>query len=142
MPIEFERYSKVFDRVMVGLSKERQETKEMVRTFFEALTQKLPNGRKPEAHEIRAAIEQLKDVHKIAALLLLAITPGSVVTVPMLCAFGRRFGIEVLPSSFQSNEPALAPTPEALEEAGQQLEQGVIAEAKPEPEPEDTPPSV
>ncbi|WP_339673212.1 hypothetical protein [Dasania marina] len=108
MALKFDRYSKVLDRVMVGLSKERVETKVMVRTFFDALTQKLPNGRKPDEQEIRAAIEQLKDVHKIAALLLLAITPGSVVTVPMLCAFGRRYGIEVLPSAFQSNDPSLA----------------------------------
>ncbi|WP_019529708.1 hypothetical protein [Dasania marina] len=107
MALKFDRYSKVLDRVMVGLSKERVETKVMVRTFFDALTQKLPNGRKPDEQEIRAAIEQLKDVHKIAALLLLAMTPGSVVTLPMLCAFGRRYGIEVLPSAFKSNDDAL-----------------------------------
>ncbi|MGK0441249.1 MAG: hypothetical protein ACJA0N_001047 [Pseudohongiellaceae bacterium] len=95
------RYSKTLDTLLAGLSQEHIETKVMVRTFFEALTHKLPNGRKPEEHEIKAALEQLKDVHKIAGLLVVAITPGSVITLPVLCAFGRRFGIEFLPSSFR-----------------------------------------
>ena len=96
--------SKVIDTLMVGLSQEKQETKEMVKTFFEALTHRLPNGRKPEEHEIKAALEQLKDVHKIAGLFLVALTPGSVVTLPVLCAFGRKFGVEFLPSSFQTKK--------------------------------------
>ena len=95
-------YSKTLDALMDGLYQERAETKEMVRTFFDALTHKLPNGRKPEEHEIKAALEQLKDVHKIAGLFVVAMTPGSVVTLPVLCAFGRRFGVEFLPSAFQS----------------------------------------
>ncbi|WP_339673232.1 hypothetical protein [Dasania marina] len=139
MALKFDRYSKVLDRVMVGLSKERVETKVMVRTFFDALTQKLPNGRKPDEQEIRAAIEQLKDVHKIAALLLLAITPGSVVTVPMLCAFGRRYGIEVLPSAFQSNDPALSSIEIAIEEPNpKELDVKEVETMAPE----DKPPSV
>ena len=96
--------AKVLDTLMVGLSQEKAQTKEMVKVFFEALTHKLPNGRKPEEHEIKAALEQLKDVHKLAGLFLVALTPGSVVTLPVLCAFGRRFGIEFLPSSFQTNK--------------------------------------
>ena len=95
-----QRYRKMADKLLLGLNQEHQETKEMVHTFFSMLTQKLPNGRKPEEDELRAAIEQLKDVHKIAALLLLAVTPGSVITVPALCALGRRFGVEFLPSAF------------------------------------------
>ena len=86
---------------MLGLKQERAETQEMLRTFFHLLTQKLPKDRVPEDHEVQAAIEQLKDVHRMAGLLVIATLPGSVVTLPALVKLGKRFGVEVLPSSFQ-----------------------------------------
>jgi mRNA-degrading endonuclease YafQ of YafQ-DinJ toxin-antitoxin module len=100
----YKRYTKTLDKLLLGLSREKRETKEMIETFFSLLTHRLPKGRKPEEHELQAALEQLKDVHKIAGLLLVAMTPGSVVTLPALCALGRRFGIEFLPSSFQGDQ--------------------------------------
>ncbi len=78
----------------------------MMRTFFNVLTQKLPQGKQPEEQEIKEALEQLKDVHKMAGLLLVSITPGSIVTLPALCALGRRYGIELLPSAFQKDDEA------------------------------------
>lgn len=95
------RYLETVSKTIQGLKQEKEETQVMMKTFFNVLTQKLPQGHKPEPEEIEAALEQLKDVHKMAGLFVLAITPGSVVTLPALCALGKRFGIEVLPSAFK-----------------------------------------
>jgi hypothetical protein len=95
------RYLETVSKTIQGLKQEKEETRAMMKTFFSVLTQKLPQGHKPEPEEIEAALEQLKDVHKMAGLFVLAITPGSVVTLPALCALGKRFGIDVLPSAFK-----------------------------------------
>ncbi len=91
------------DKVIVGLNQEREETQVMAKTFFRVLTHRLPKGRKPEDEEIQAAIEQLKDVHRMAGLLIFATLPGSVITLPAIYAVGRRYGIEFLPSAFQKS---------------------------------------
>lgn len=100
------------EKVLLGLKQERAETQDMIKTFFGLLTQKLPRGRVPEDHEVEAAIEQLKDVHRMAGLLVVATLPGSVVTLPALIKLGRRFGVEVLPSAFKKVEDV-----EVIEEA-------------------------
>lgn len=96
-----QRYLKSVSSTIQGLKQEKEETRVMMKTFFNLLTQKLPHGEKPNSDEIHAALEQLKDVHKMAGLFVLALTPGSVVTLPALCALGKRFGVDVLPSAFQ-----------------------------------------
>jgi len=98
------RYLKTVATVIDGLKQEKEETRAMMNTFFSVLTQKLPSGKKPDEQEIKEALEQLKDVHKMAGLLAVSITPGSVVTLPALCALGRRYGIELLPSAFQKTD--------------------------------------
>jgi len=89
------------DRVLKGLKQERSETQDMMRTFFILLTQRLPRGRQPKPEEVKAAIEQLKDVNRMAGLLVLASMPGSVITLPLLCKLANRYGIEIMPSAFQ-----------------------------------------
>lgn len=98
------RYLKTVSTIIKGLKQEKEETHAMMRTFFSVLTQKLPSGKAPDEQEIHEALQQLKDVHKMAGLLVVSITPGSVVTLPALCALGRRYGIELLPSAFHKNE--------------------------------------
>lgn len=98
------RYLATASRLLGNLKQEKRETQEMMQTFFQLLTQKLPKGRRPEESEIKAALEQLKDVHKMAGLFLIALTPGSVITFPALCALGRRYGVELLPSAFQKGD--------------------------------------
>lgn len=98
------RYLATASRLLGNLKQEKRETQEMMQTFFQLLTQKLPKGHRPDEDEIRAALEQLKDVHKMAGLFLIALTPGSVITFPALCALGRRYGIELLPSAFQKGD--------------------------------------
>lgn len=92
------------DRIIKGLKQERSETQDMMRTFFTLLTQKLPSGRQPEPEEVKAAIEQLKDVNRMAGLLVLASMPGSVVTLPILCKLANKYGIEIMPSAFKDEE--------------------------------------
>lgn len=95
------RYLKSVSGIISGLKQEREETRAMMRTFFNVLTQKLPKGQQPQQEEIKEALEQLKDVNKMAGLLLISITPGSLVTLPALCVLARRYGIELLPSAFK-----------------------------------------
>ena len=109
------KFLKAVDKVVNGLDQERAETQEMVKTFFKVLTKHLPKGKAPEDEEVQAAIEQLKDVHKMAGLLLVSITPGSLVTLPALCALGRRYGIELLPSAFKKDEVELEILEDVLE---------------------------
>lgn len=109
------KYMESFSATLQGLKQEKEETRDMMKTFFHVLTQKLPNGKKPEPEEIHAALEQLKDVHKMAGLMILAIAPGAVVTLPAICALGKRYGIEVLPSAFQKMDKDELETIEELE---------------------------
>lgn len=109
------RYMETMSSTLQGLKQEKEETRAMMKTFFNVLTQKLPNGKKPEPEEIEAALEQLKDVHKMAGLMVLAIAPGAVVTLPAICALGKRYGIEVLPSAFQQMDKDELQTVEELE---------------------------
>ncbi|GAA6135888.1 hypothetical protein NBRC116188_26780 [Oceaniserpentilla sp. 4NH20-0058] len=109
------KYMESVSSTIQGLKQEKEETSAMMKTFFNVLTQKLPNGKKPEPNEIQAALEQLKDVHKMAGLLVLAIAPGAVVTLPAICALGKKYGVEVLPSSFQKMDKDELETIEELE---------------------------
>jgi len=93
-----------FDSTISKLNEERVETKEMMSTFSSLLTQHLPNGRQPTNKELKGAIEQLKDVHRMAALLIISIVPGSVITLPAIYALGKKFGVEILPSAFRKQD--------------------------------------
>ena len=73
----------------------------MLGTFANLLTQHLPNGKQPTNKELKGAIEQLKDVHRMAAILIMSIVPGSVITLPAIYALGKKFGVEILPSAFR-----------------------------------------
>ncbi len=89
------------DKVLSGLHQERAETQDMMKTFFKVLTKRLPKGKAPEDEEVQAAVEQLKDVHRMAGLLVFATLPGSVITLPAIYALGKRYDIEFLPSAFR-----------------------------------------
>ncbi len=98
------RFLKSIDKVIKGLHQERTETQVMVKTFFQVLTQHLPKGKTPQDHEVQAAIEQLKDVHRLAGMLVMASLPGSVITLPVIYALGKRYDIEFLPSAFRQED--------------------------------------
>ena len=98
------------------VGEEAGETEEMARSFFKLLEAKLDlSGRKepPSEEEVKAAIEQLKDVGRFSIFTTLVILPGGVVSLLGLELLARRFGIRgfnLIPSSFRkrmkSNLPA------------------------------------
>lgn len=98
------------------VGEEAEETEEMARSFFKLLEAKLDlSGRKepPSEEEVKAAIEQLKDVGRFSIFTTLVILPGGVVSLLGLELLARRFGIRgfnLVPSSFRrrmkSNLPA------------------------------------
>lgn len=100
-PENQKRFLDRFESTLSKLNQEKNETREMMSTFSSLLTQYLPDGRAPTNNELKDAVEQLKDVHRMAGLLIVAVLPGSALTLPAIYALGRRFGIELLPSAFR-----------------------------------------
>ena len=98
------------------VGEEAGETEEMARSFFKLLEAKLDlNKRKepPSEAEVKAAIEQLKDVGRFSIFTTLVILPGGVISLLGLELLARRFGVRgfnLIPSSFRrrmkSNLPA------------------------------------
>jgi len=98
-----------------AMGNEANETEQMARSFFRMLEARLDlSGRTdpPTEEEVRAAIEQLKDVGRFSVFATLVILPGGVISLVGLELLARRFGIRgfnLVPSSFrkkkQSNTP-------------------------------------
>lgn len=106
----------LIDEGVRALGEEAEETEQMARSFFKLLEAKLDlSGRKepPTEEEVKAAIEQLKDVGRFSIFTTLVILPGGVVSLVGLELLARKFGIRsfnLIPSSFRrrkkSNLPA------------------------------------
>jgi hypothetical protein len=106
----------LIDEGVRALGEEAEETEQMARSFFKLLEAKLDlSGRKepPTEEEVKAAIEQLKDVGRFSIFTTLVILPGGVVSLVGLELLARKFGIKsfnLIPSSFlrrkKSNLPA------------------------------------
>ena len=111
--------AKTKDLIQEGVSivgEETVETEEMARSFFKLLEAKLDlSGRKepPTEEEVKAAIEQLKDVGRFSIFSTLVILPGGVVSLLGLELLARRFGIKsfnLIPSSFRKRQKSNLPT--------------------------------
>lgn len=93
-----------------SLGQEAGETEQMARSFFRMLEAKLDlSGRTvpPSEEEVRAAIEQLKDVGRFSIFTTLVILPGGVVSLVGLELLARKFGIRgfnLIPSSFRKKK--------------------------------------
>ncbi len=109
-----------------AVGEEAGETEQMARSFFKMLEAKLDlSGRTepPTEEEVKAAIEQLKDVGRFSIFTALVILPGGVVSLLGLELLARRFGIKgfnLIPSSFRkkydkSDPPANPDLPAPLE---------------------------
>jgi hypothetical protein len=115
------RTSKLINEGIQAVGKEAEETEKMARAFFKMLEAKLDlNGRSepPTEEEVRAAIEQLKDVGRFSVFATLVILPGGIVSLLGLELLARKFGIRgfsLIPSSFRKkksdNLPAVPPGP-------------------------------
>lgn len=94
---------------------EAEETEQMARSFFKMLEAKLDlSGRTdpPSEEEVKAAIEQLKDVGRFSIFATLVILPGGVVSLLGLELLARRFGIKgfnLIPSSFRKKKKSNLP---------------------------------
>ena len=94
----------------LNLNQEKQETKAMVNTFFVLLKSKLPNNKEPSNKDIIDAIEQFKDVNRMAFLLSLVALPGSVVIIPFIKHLAGKFNIDIMPSSFKDSAEIIIET--------------------------------
>jgi hypothetical protein len=109
---------KTRDLIKEGVSivgEEAGETEEMARSFFKLLEAKLDlSGRKepPTEEEVKAAIEQLKDMGRFSIFTTLVILPGGVVSLLGLELLARKFGIKgfnLFPSSFKKRQKTKLP---------------------------------
>jgi hypothetical protein len=106
---------KLIDEGIEIVGEEAGETEQMARSFFKLLEAKLNlSGRKepPSEEEVKAAIEQLKDVGRFSIFTTLVILPGGVVSLLGLELLARRFGIrgfDLIPSSFRKRMKSKLP---------------------------------
>jgi len=97
-----------------AMGNEAGETEQMARSFFRMLEAKLDlSGRTepPTEAEVRAAIEQLKDVGRFSVFATLVILPGGIFSLVGLELLARKFGIRgfsMVPSSFRRNREQMA----------------------------------
>lgn len=103
-----------------AVGQEAEETEVMARSFFKMLEARLDlSGRTepPSEEEVKAAIEQLKDVGRFSIFATLVILPGGVVSMVGLELLARKFGIRgfnLVPSSFKKKKGSNLPaTPES-----------------------------
>jgi hypothetical protein len=86
------------DKLKDVISQESSETKEMLETYSRFL-----NGKATE-QEMDAANQQMRDLLRVVGLGFLAALPLAPLTIPLVVKLGERFGIKVLPSSFERRE--------------------------------------
>jgi hypothetical protein len=110
------RYAKkargFIDKTMNGIDKEAGETREMASSFFRLLEHELRlNDRTdpPSKEEVKAAVEQLKDVGRYSVFVTAVVLPGGVISLVGLEMLARKYGIEFsfIPSAFrkENNKP-------------------------------------
>ncbi|MCD6347401.1 MAG: hypothetical protein J7L96_08285 [Bacteroidales bacterium] len=95
---------------MQGVGQEAAETKVMAESFFKMLEHKLDlRNRKepPSEEEVKAAIEQLKDVGRFSLFATISIIPGGGFSLIGLELLSRKLGVKrftLVPSSFRKKE--------------------------------------
>jgi len=101
-----------------ALGQEAEETEQMARSFFKVLESKLDLSERsepPTEQEVKAAIEQLKDVGRFSIFTTLVVLPGGVISLIGLELLARRFGISeftLIPSSFKKRKRSQQDNPE------------------------------
>lgn len=97
------------DKTLSGLGKEASETNEMAKSFFKLLEHKLKLGERsdpPTKEEVKAALEQLKDIGKISVFITAVVLPGGVFSLLGMEMLARRFNIDfsMIPSAFKKQK--------------------------------------
>lgn len=108
------------DRTIKGLDNEALETRGMAGSFFRILEHELRlNDRTdpPTKEEVRAAIEQLKDIGRFSLFVTGVILPGGVFSLVGLELLAKKFGIKnftLVPSSFRKKKDVQPDQPAGL----------------------------
>ncbi len=85
-------------KLKVALSQETKETHEML-VIYKKFSR---NQATPE--EMDKANAQFQDLLKTLGLGVFSILPFAPITIPLIIKLGRKFGIDVLPSSFKKEK--------------------------------------
>ena len=108
------------NKMMKGLDNEALETREMAQSFFRMLEHELKLNERtypPTKEEVRAAIEQLKDVGRFSLFVTAVILPGGVISLVGLELLARKFGVKnftLVPSSFRKKKDTDNTQPDRL----------------------------
>lgn len=100
----------LIEKSIRGVGQEAKETEEMAQSFFRLLEHKLRLGERkepPSEEEVKAAIEQLKDVGRFSVFATISIIPGGGFSLIGLELLARKFGVKnftFVPSSFRKKE--------------------------------------
>ncbi|MFC2113570.1 hypothetical protein ACFLTA_09910 [Bacteroidota bacterium] len=105
------------DKAMKGIDQEAGETREMASSFFRLLEHKLKLNERtdpPSKEEVKAAIEQLKDVGRYSVFITAVVLPGGVVSLVGLEMLARNYGIKFsfIPSAFRKGKKEKDEDPE------------------------------
>ena len=88
------KLEKELNRIKDGLAEETERTGEMVETY-----RRFTSGQATEM-EMAKANRQFKSFLRTIGLGVLAILPFSPITIPVVVELGKKYGIDVLPDSF------------------------------------------
>jgi len=100
----------MIEKIMSGVGQEARETEEMARLFFRLLENKLHLNERddpPTEEEVKAAIEQLKDIGRLSVFASVSILPGGGISLIGLELLARKYGIKnftFIPSSFSKKK--------------------------------------
>jgi len=100
----------LIEKTMTGFGQEARETREMAQFFFRMLEKKLKlkeRSEPPTKEEVKAAIEQLKDIGRISVFASVSILPGGGISLIGLEMLARKFGVKnftFIPTSFRKKE--------------------------------------
>jgi hypothetical protein len=94
----------VMVKIVKGMKQEKQETKDMIRIFIKMLSKKL--GKRPDSatpEEVKAALDQLKDISKVAvvALVMFGPLPGDEPILIGIELLAKKFGFSIFPSALR-----------------------------------------
>ena len=104
------KQNKMIKKGVKGLGQEAVETKEMAQSFYKLLSSKLNlSGRKepPTEEEVKAAIEQLKDIGRFSVFTTISIIPGGGFSLIGLEVLAKKLGVKnftFLPSAFREEK--------------------------------------
>lgn len=104
------RAKKYIDRFVKDMGNEANESVDMANSFFRLLHHKLKLSDRdtpPSKEEVKAAIEQLKDIGRFSVFITAVIIPAGVLSLVGLELLARKYGIKnfnILPSSFRRNK--------------------------------------